>query len=94
MDRTNEFIKLMREQGAHYNVREAFFGEVVSASPLKVKFSDLTIKEKMFAKSQAFLDHQEIYKHFGKQYIKKGDTLLIVYLKELDKYVIMDKVVV
>ena len=48
MDRTNELIKLMREQGAHYNVQEVFLGEVISKSPLKIKFSDIEVRVNTF----------------------------------------------
>lgn len=97
MDRTNELIKLMREQGAHYNVQEVFLGEVISKSPLKIKFSDIEVKGEYFLKTRKFL---ELFDHkcsrdncnCVQRRVENGDTVLIIYSKEIDKYILVDKV--
>lgn len=88
-----KFIENIRQQGAYFNVQELFFGKATSASPLKVKFKNIIVEEKSFAKTQSFIDLEKAYKHYGKTFIKTGDVLLIAYLKEIDKYIIVDKVV-
>ncbi len=97
MDRTNELINLMREQGAHYNVQEVFLGKVISKSPLKIKFCELEIKGDTFLKTRKFLelfDAKCTAKDCNcvQRRVENGDTVLIIYSKEIDKYILVDKV--
>ena len=93
-----ELIQMIRKQGAHYNVQEVFMGKVASVTPLKIKFQTLTVNGNVFMKTRQFqhlLDEDctrtgctcPSYK------LKTGDEVLILYSKELDKYILLDKVV-
>lgn len=86
-----KLIENIRKQGAYFNVQEIFFGKVISPSPLKVKFKDIIVDN--LAVTQSFIDLGIAYKHFDKVFLKAGDIVLIVYFQDIDKYVVVDKVV-
>lgn len=92
-----ELIENLRKEGAYYNVQEIFIGKVISKSPLKIKFSDIEVKGDTFFKTRKFLelfDEKCTAKDCNciHRRIETGDDVLIVYSKEIEKYILVDKI--
>lgn len=92
-DPSIELIETMREQGKYFNVKEVFFGEVLSPPPsLRVKMDDIVLEKDDLYITQALLDRPNASEHSNYRFeLSVGDKVIIIYTA--DMYIVLDKVV-
>ncbi|SKA99321.1 Protein of unknown function [Caloramator quimbayensis] len=78
----SELLQVMREQGAKYNPPTIEIGQIISATPLKIKINDLQ------------LDKSDIYINDSiKSSLIAGDLVAVLPMTDRQKFIVLCKVV-